>query len=252
MAWTDISIIKPSELGTQFYFDNGKWKVVSTGGVSTDSGNILYTGSDNNVKLTSADIKSNQKTYTLSLDTVTAKIKLTDSDGIVTSIDTAVLQGSMDDVDISADNSTITFYDRENSRSTAIDFSTFLTSINKANTNAISIDGNGKSTALTANLIIDPLANNLLKVSVNGCKVDPADVVALLNSSTSVSLTSSANTMSITVNGKSSNAPIVNSLDVTKNSSASTIDISVNGVVKNVQAIRFLDSNGNVIGYGIA
>ena len=252
MTWTDISIVHPSDLGVQFYLENGKWKVASSVSVSSDAGNIITTGTDSGAKLTVADIKNNQKTYALSLDGASAKIKLTDSDGVVTSIDTAVLQGSMDDVDISADNTSITFYDKENSRSVTVDFSTFLTSINKANTNAISLSGNGKSTALTANLIVDPLSNNLLKVTVDGCKVDPADVVALLNSSTSVALSSSVNTMTVNVNGKTSNATIVNSVDVAKNATSSTIDISVNGVVKNVPAIRFLDSGGNVLGYGIA
>lgn len=252
MTWTDINVIQPHDFGAQFYLENGKWKVTSSGGVSTDSDNILSVGADSKAKLTATDIKTKQKTYALSLDATTAKIKLTDSDGVITSIDTAVLQGSMDDVDISADNTAITFYDRENSRSTTVDFSTFLTSISKANSNAISLAGDGKSTPLTANLIVDPLSNNLLKVSVNGCKVDPADIVALLNSSTSVSLSSSANTMTVTVNGKTSNTTIVNSVNVAKNATSSTIDVSVNGVVKNVPAIRFLDSNGNVIGYGIA
>ena len=58
--------------------------------------------------------------------------------------------------------------------------------------------------------------------------------------------------MTINVNGKSANAPIVNSVDVQKNATGSTIDVSVNGVIKNVPAVRFLDSNNIVVWYGVA
>lgn len=246
MAYTDIQVVTPSDLGSEFTFSGGKWHVST--GVSTDVGNVLTRGADNRPLLTSAAIKSNQKTYVLSHDVANAKIVLTDSDGTQSYINAAVLQGSMDDVDISADNTSITFIDKENGRTTTIDFSTFLTAINKANSNAIALSGDGKNTALTATLVLDPSAGNLLKVGVAGASVSQSDVLALLNSNTTVSLSSSANSMSVTVNGKTSSANIINTNTLAADSTTSTIKSTVNGVVASAAAVRLVDTNNNAIG----
>jgi hypothetical protein len=203
---------------------------------------------DAKAMLTSAAIKSNQKTYVLSLDAANGKIVLTDSDGVQSYINAAVLQGSMDDVDISADGTSITFTDRENSRNTTINFSTFMTAVNKANSNAISLAGDGKTTALTATLVVDPAAGNLLKVGVAGASVSQSDVLALLNTSTTASLSSSANSMSVTVNGKTSSANIINTNTLAADSATSTIKSTVNGVVASAAAVRLVDTNNNAIG----
>jgi hypothetical protein len=198
--------------------------------------------------LTAAAIKSNQKTYVLSLDAANGKIVLTDSDGVQSYINAAVLQGNMDDVDISADGTSITFVDGENSRNTTINFSTFMTAVNKANSNAISLAGDGKTTALTATLVVDPAAGNLLKVGVAGASVSQSDVLALLNTSTTVSLSSSANSMSVTVNGKTSSANIINTNTLAADSATSTIKSTVNGVVASAAAVRLVDTNNSAIG----
>jgi hypothetical protein len=190
MAFTDIKVVTPSDLGSEFTFSGGKWHVNANGGVSSDVGNVLTLGSDNKAMLTENVVKSNQLTYSLSLDSANGKIVLTDSSGASSYISAAVLQGSMDDVDINADGTSITFVDKENARNVTINFSTFLTAVSKANTNAIALSGDGKASPLTATLIIDPIAGNLLKVGVNGAYVSTSDIIALLNSNTSVSLSS--------------------------------------------------------------
>ena len=248
MAYTDIQVVVPTDLGPEFTFSGGKWHVNANGGVSADAGNVLVAGTDAKARLTSAAIKSNQKTYVLSLDAANGKIVLTDSDGVQSYIDAAVLQGKMDDVDISADGTSITFVDRENSRNTTINFSTFMTAVNKANSNAITLSGDGKATALTATLVVDPAAGNLLKVGVAGASVSQSDVLALLNSSTTVSLSSSANSMTVTVNGKTSSANIINTNTLAADSATSTIKSTVNGVVASAAAIRLVDTNNNAIG----
>lgn len=248
MAYTDIQVVVPSDLGSEFTFSGGKWHVSANGGVSSDAGNVLVAGTDAKAMLTSAAIKSNQKTYVLSLDAANGKIVLTDSDGAQSYIDAAVLQGNMDDVDISADGTSITFVDRENSRNITINFSTFMTAVNKANSNAITLSGDGKATALTATLVVDPAAGNLLKVGVAGASVKQSDVLALLNSNTTVSLSSSANSMSVTVNGKTSSANIINTNTLAADSATSTIKSTVNGVVASAAAVRLVDTNNNAIG----
>ena len=248
MAYTDIQVVVPSDLGPEFTFSGGKWHVSANGGVSADAGNVLAAGTDAKAMLTSAAIKANQKTYVLSLDAANGKIVLADSDGVQSYIDAAVLQGNMDDVDISADGTSITFVDRENSRNTTINFSTFMTAVNKANSNAITLSGDGKATALTATLVVDPAVGNLLKVGVAGASVSQSDVLALLNSNTTVSLSSSANSMTVTVNGKTSSANIINTNTLAADSATSTIKSTVNGVVASAAAIRLVDTNNNAIG----
>lgn len=247
MAFTDIQVVTPSNLGAEFSIVNGKWRVGT--GVSTDATNILSTGTDSKALLTADVIKANQKTYIISLDVPNGKIKLTDSTGGESYIDTSVMQGTMDDIAISADNSTITFIDKQANKTLAVDFSSFLTAVAKASTNAIALTGNGTAASpLTATLTVDPLAGNLLKVGVNGAKVDPADILALLSANTTSSLTSTGNTMTSTVNGIVSNASIINSNTITTDSSTSKIKSTVNGIEATANAVRLVDSNNIPIG----
>ena len=247
MAYTDIRVVTPGDMGPEFYIENGKWKVNT--GISTDPGNLLALGTDNKVNLTADTIKANQKTYIISLDVPNGKIKLTDSAGGESYIDTSVMQGTMDDVAISADNSSITFIDKQANKTLAVDFSSFLTAVAKANTTAIALTGDGSAAApLTATLTVDPLAGNLLKVGVNGAKVDPADILALLSANTTSSLTSNGNTMTSTVNGVTSNASIINSNTITTDSAASKIKSTVNGIEASANAVRLVDTNNNPIG----
>ena len=116
MAFTDIQVVTPSDLGNQFTFTAGKWHVSTNSGVSSDAGNVLTLGTDSKALLTPANIKTNQLTYVLSLDAVNGKIVLTDSAGVSSFISASVLQGTMDDVDIDAAGTSITFVDKENSR----------------------------------------------------------------------------------------------------------------------------------------
>ena len=96
--------------------------------------------------------------------------------------------------------------------------------------------------------MLDPGAGNLLKVGVAGASVSQSDVLALLNSNTTVSLSSSANSMSVTVNGKTSSANIINTNTLAADSTTSTIKSTVNGVVASAAAVRLVDTNNNAIG----
>ena len=253
MTTLQIPIVQPSDLGAQFVLDpaSTKWKIVGVGPAS-EAGNLLVAGTDGAPLLTKSAVQSNQITYTFAFNSSTKLIDLIDSTGsIVSSINPAVFQGELDGVSIN--NSQVTFSDTVAGHALSVDFSTFLTKVALANTNAIGLSGDGTAlNPLTASLTVDPVAGNLVKVGVNGVSVNTADILALLNSATTVGLTSSANTLSLTVDGHTATANIINSNSLSVDSANGVINSSVNGIAATAGAVELVDSAGTHIAYAFA
>lgn len=251
---TDIYVIQPNEMGTDFVFDvpSGKWKISQTGhNVSSDLNNLLTNGTDGRPFL-NAD---QSKKYYLVQNNVEKKIKLYSYEGefdiltaeLVSEVDMVAMEAQFDDIDISG--TVLTFKD-DLGNTLSFDTNSPIYAILKANTNAIQLAGDGKTSNLTATLIVDPNTNNLLKITVNGAMVDKNDILAVVNQATTNSLTSSGNTLTSTVNGKTSNASIINSNTVTVDTTNSNFRTSVNGVDSMNHGLNTLKSTGGTtLGY---
>jgi hypothetical protein len=255
-AITKYQVVQPGDLGSHFTWDVGtsKWKLT---GVSADDYNLLSNGTDGQAYLATTAVQGKQKVYSMAYSTVTKKIELSEitpnADGtsassvVISSVDPIALQGQLDEITIT-NGSTITFTDQASPDITyTCDFSSLMGKLTQAS-NSISLSGDGKAgTALTATLILDPSADNMLKVSVAGTMLDKNDVLALLNTSTSI--TSAVNTMTLTINGEAHTANIVNSHTVTVDSTNGLLKQEVNGVYANVAIIELTNSANVHIGY---
>lgn len=253
MAIQQFAVVQPGDLGSQFVFDaiTKKWKIIGAG-PSTDANNLLTAGSDGSSYLSQAAIQGAQLKYTFAYNSTSKKIELLDSTGaVVSQIDPISIETDFGDVSING--SIITFHDATDPSKTYVsDFGTYLIAVAKANTNAIALSGLGTSAdPLTATLTVDPLAGNLLKVTVTGAKVDPADVLALINANLSVTLTSTANTLEVDVNGHKSTASIINSNTLAVNATAGTVDSTINGVKASASAVQLVNSGGTHIAYAL-
>jgi len=245
-----IQVVTPGNLGPQFSLLGGKWQITG-GGVSGDTGNLLSLGTDSAPLLTAEAVKLNQLTYTFTYDSVANELVLIDSDGARSNVPIQSLEASLDEVAVSGTQ--ITFADKDSPNETlVVDFSTFLTAVARANTNAINISGDGTAgNPLTMDLVIDPNANNLLTVGVAGAMVDSNDILAILNANITNSISTSNNTITSTVNGVTDTATIVNSNVLAVNLTTDTIDSAVNGVTASLDAVELVDSNDVHIMYGI-
>lgn len=252
---TDIYVIQPNEMGTDFVFDvpSGKWKISNTGhNVSSDLNNLLTNGTDGRPFL-NAD---QSKNYYLVQNNTDKKIKLYTytgesfdilSAGLVSEVDMVTMEAQFDDIDISG--TVLTFKD-DLGNTLTFDMNSPIYAILKANTNAIQLAGDGKTSNLTATLIVDPNTDNLLKITVNGAMVDKNDILAVVNQATTNSLTSSGNTMTSTVNGKTSSASIVNSNLAVVDTTNLEFKTSVNGVESQKHGLNTLKSTGgSTLGY---
>lgn len=254
MAIQQFAVVQPGDLGSQFVFDGAakKWNITGVG-PSADAGNLLTSGSDGASFLNQAAVQGAQIKYTFAYNSTSKKIELLDSTGaVVSQIDPISIETDFGDVSING--SVVTFHDATDPSKTYVaDFSAYLTTVAKANSNAIAISGDGTAGApLTATLTVDPLAGNLLKVDVSGAYVDPADVLALLNANLNVTLTSTANTLEVDVNGVKSSATIINSNTLAVDATAGTVDSTVNGVKASANAIELVNSGGTHIAYAYA
>lgn len=257
MAISKFQVVQPGDLGTQFVFDGvtSKWKITGTG-PSADANNLLVAGTDGSTYLSTAKVQTAQKVYTMAYNSTSKKIELTETtpvaggtstSAVISAVDPIALQGQLDEITIT-NGSTITFTDQGSPDVTyTMDFSTLMGKLTAAS-NSISLAGDGKTgSALTATLVVDPSANNLLKVSVAGTMVEKSDILALLNSNTTLS--SSVNTMTVSINGTSHSANIINSHTVSIDSANSVFKQEVNGVYANVSIVELTNSSNVHIGY---
>lgn len=183
-----ISLIQPSELGPDFYLDQGVWKVkfptttTPPPPISNDARNIIQNVGDGMY----VD-QRNRLAYAMVQDNQTQKIQLwqfpadiafsTDTATMVSEIDMLAMNGQFDDIAI--DEGVVTFTDVQTGSTLTL------------NTNELQRVGNIKSTDTvtvteTAGVLkfsakLDPKANNLLEVSAGGLQVAPAKIEQIFN-----------------------------------------------------------------------
>lgn len=183
-----ISLIQPSELGPDFYLDQGVWKVnfpttaTPPPPISNDARNIIQNIGDGMY----VD-QRNRLAYAMVQDNQTQKIQLwqfpadiafsTDTATMVSEIDMLAMNGQFDDIAI--DEGVVTFTDVQTGSTLTL------------NTNELQRVGNIKSTDTvtvteTAGVLkfsakLDPKANNLLEVAVGGLQVAPAKIEQIFN-----------------------------------------------------------------------
>lgn len=257
MAITQYQVVTPGDLGPQFTWDSTalKWKIIGTG-PSTDANNILTTGSDGSTFLSHTNLQAAQKIFTMTYNSTTKKIELSEtvpiagggtSTSVVSSVDPIALQGQLDEITIT-NGSTITFTDQGDPDLTyTADFAALMGKLTAAST-SISLAGDGKAgTELTATLIVDPTADNLLKVTVAGTKVDKNDVLAMLNANTTFS--SAVNTLTLAIAGESYTANIINTNVVAIDSTNALFKSTINGVEANVAIVELVNSADVHIGF---
>lgn len=183
-----ISLIQPSELGPDFYLDQGVWKVnfpttaTPPPPISNDARNIIQNIGDGMY----VD-QRNRLAYAMVQDNQTQKIQLwqfpadiafsTDTATMVSEIDMLAMNGQFDDIAI--DEGVVTFTDVQTGSTLTL------------NTNELQRVGNIKSTDTvtvteTAGVLkfsakLDPKANNLLEVAAGGLQVAPAKIEQIFN-----------------------------------------------------------------------
>ena len=229
---TDVNIIQPQEMGTDFTFDSstGKWKLTAPS-VSADANNSLSQGSDSGLFLDKNSIKQ----YRIIQDNADRKVRLysyLEDEGfyeststLVDEVDLLTLDAVIDDVSIAG--GILTFTDAQTSTQLVFDTDSPIYQVLTANSDAIEITGDGKDSELTIDLIVDPDTNNLLQITTSGALVDKNDILALLNSSG------------------------VGTVDFSfiKNTSSENLELTINGTTQYVDINRVLNSANEVIGY---
>ena len=233
---TDVNIIQPQEMGTDFTFDNstGKWKLTAPI-LSIDANNSLSKGSDSGLFLDKNSIKQ----YRIVQDNVARKIKLysyvadvgfdVSTAQLIDEVDMVSLDAQVDDVAIS--NGVLTFTDTQTSTQLVFDTNSPIYQILHSNTTAINISGDGKNSALSIDLIVDTSTDNLLKITANGAVVDKNDILALLNSS-----------------GIGATPTIVFSHDP----ASENLKISIDGVDQTIATSKLVNTSGDVLGHVIS
>ncbi len=181
-----LSIIQPSEMGSDFHFDEeaGLWKVnfpagMGEGGgvpLSTDENNAIVLGSDEGAFI-SADLLG---AYALTQDNGSKKINLyrfqpgtefnPETATLVSSVNMIELSGIFDDVAIDGD--LITFTDADTGLTLTIDTANLQKVSDIVGSDSVEVNSLGGLTTLSVR--INPNPDNLIKVTEEGLFVDAA------------------------------------------------------------------------------
>lgn len=227
---TNVNVIQPSELGSDFVFDaqTKKWSIKPN--VSADVNNAIQ-----DINGAFLDI-STLKRYRIIQDNAARKIRLYEHAVnqdfsqalLIDEVDMISLDAQVDDVAIS--NGILIFTDTQTGSQLLFDTNSPIYSVLKANSNSITISGDGKTSELMMDLIVDPSTDNLLKVTAAGAMLDKNDILALLNSAGVGAVTFTA-----------AHEPASNLLR-----------LNVSGVEQTIATTRLLNSSGEVLGYLIS
>lgn len=257
----DIHVIEKDELGTDFVFDtqSSKWRLSDTAtpkiAVSKDEGQLLKDGSDGNPLLTSSELVK----YQLVSVPDEHKIKLYSWRGDTFDVSTAILVGEsnitqlelgVDDVDIAG--TVLTFTDTESGQTLMFDTASPITSLLKADTQAIKLNGDGKVSALTATLTLDSATGNLAKISASGLTVDKNDVLAYINANLLFTANSSGNSIVLKVGETTQTVTVINSNQLSHSLTDNTLKSSVNGQVTALNTVTLKNTAGKTLGAIIA
>lgn len=183
---TDVRVIQPQEMGTDFVFDQSTntWKITLPKRDNSPTNAIVETADGLYVD------SERFKKYRLIQDTVNRKIKLyeyLENDGfdesyatLIDEVDMVAFDLAIDDVGV--DNSVLSFFDEQTQQTLTFDVNSVIYQILTANTATAKLSGDGKSTPLEMDVVVDPSSDNLLKITTSGLSLDKNDLLALLNS----------------------------------------------------------------------
>lgn len=225
---TDIKIIQPDELSTQhFIFEDNLWKLVIPS-VSADANNAITIGADGGSFLDTDQLKR----YRIIPDTATNKLNLYEYIGSSFDVNTATLLDSVDlsTISIEVDDvaiagSVLTFTDVQAATQLIFDTALPLYEVLHEKSNSISIAGDGKTTPIEIDLLLDPDSKNLIKVSTAGVNLSSDDIIYVLNQH------------------------IEQTLDLNNNTDGGTLDVTIGETTKTIATSRLINSSGVVIGY---
>ena len=218
-ATIDIPVLQPHDLdGVTILIDtSGPNPVIRAIPYSADGGNVLVKGSDGKALLTPAGVQAAQSRYALAIDSTKKIIQLMRSDNgaapvVDTSVNTAVFDVSVTGATID-NNGNLILQESNGGGTVTVSLSSYLTTVAFLASQSTTVSGAGTAAnPLEINLKVDAtVAGNLVKISANGVKVDPADVVALINNSIQVTTTvdTTNNVFSTKVGNQTSSNPIV-------------------------------------------
>ena len=225
---TDIKVIQPEELDTQdFVFEGGLFKLAKPY-KSNDAENALQSGTDGGVFLPKSELKRyrivpDAETNSLNLYEYTGSNFDKDTATLLDSVNLATIAIEVDDVAISG--AILTFTDVQSGEVLSFDTALPLYSVLHQSSNSTDISGDGKSTPLVVDLIIDPDAGNLVKVTTSGVMVDSDDIVTLFNN------------------------VIQESMDFTNDTTNNSLKLTIGDTTKTVSTSRLVNSSGAVLGY---
>ena len=184
---SDIKLIQPHELNPQHFNFNtstNNWDI-SIPVVSEDQENAISVGGDGGAFLD----KSKIKRYHIEADTVTNSLNFYEYFGDVFTVGDSILINTVDLASVSVDvddvainGSVLTFKDVQSDQTLTLDTALLMYEVFYQASSAISITGDGKGTALSLDIIVNPSSDNLFTVTPDGVMVDANAVVSTLNS----------------------------------------------------------------------
>ena len=235
---TDVRIIQPHEMGTDFVFDvaTNKW-VLSTPRVSTTADNaIIEDPSTGGAFLPNSDVRQ----FRLIQDNETRQLRLysfprgqsfdVGTASLVDTVDMVGIDAKIDDIAISGN--VLTFYDKQTEQTLVFDMDSPLYQVLLNNSYTARLSGDGKTTPLTVDVQIDPDTNNLIRITAGGLLLDRNDVLTMLNSG----------------NGSELNVAFT----FVHKPDESLLSLTVAGVKQDLPTNRLVNTAGTVIGYIIA
>lgn len=209
MATTKIKVVTPTDLGSQFSFVDGRWRVAT---VAADAGNLVASGFDGGAYLDQGAIRGAQAYPSFTV--ADRQLTVDDGAGHIT-----VVPLDVADIHVTGASlvGTVLHLRQDGEPDVELDLGAFLQAVATANSTSIALSGSGTAASpIAASVILDPVAGtNLLKVGASGIKVDPADILALLNANTAVSTTIDPvdGVFRTTVSGQEATTPIVELVD---------------------------------------
>lgn len=213
-----IATVQPSELNTAYFeFDSSSktWKIKSN--VLTDQSTIKR-----------YNLVQDNATRTIKLYEYTGEVFQSDAATLITTVSMVGLDAKIDDISVEGTVVTFTDANKPDNNTLRIDFGEFIKTVTTANSQAITVSGDGKTDPLTFDLRLDPAADNMLSVGVTGLKVSRSDLLAVLKRDVAQIM-----------------APTIE-LDET----SGKLKLNVNGSeVSSIKLTRLVNSAGDVLGY---
>lgn len=217
-AATTKTVVTPTDLDSVYFTQDSaskRFKLVPSGAVSADASNLLTIGTDGKLTVTASAIKSAlPSTDIKSIAFANNVLSITQADNVVVNVDLTPLDIHTTGVSLDASGNLV-LAQADGAPSLTVSLGAFMKAVLTANSNGVTLAGDGKATALSVSLVVDPIMGNLFKVTASGLKVDPADVVALFtaNVTHTLAVDSANGVFRSVVNGVVATTPIVELVD---------------------------------------